>query len=71
LRLILFKEIKTIRINDKFERPEMATDLLESDLKKLNMLYQRGGESFASQEAALKDLLLGIPDTSQAMDGGN
>lgn len=57
LRTILFKDIRTVRINDTFERPEMATDFMEFDLKKLNMLYQRGGESFAHHEAALKDLL--------------
>lgn len=55
LRFILFKDIPTVRINDTFERPEMATDLMESDLEKLNMLYQRGGESFANHEGQLKD----------------
>jgi hypothetical protein len=35
----------------------MAMDLLESDLKKLAMLYLRGGESFACHESAIKDLL--------------
>ena len=38
LRTVLFKEVPTVRINDKFERPEMATDLLEHNLKKLNLL---------------------------------
>lgn len=57
LRFILFKDIPTVRINDTFEQPEMATDLMESDLKKLNMLYQRGGESFANHEAQLKEFL--------------
>jgi predicted patatin/cPLA2 family phospholipase len=57
LRSILFKDIRTVRINDTFEQPEMATDLMESDLRKLNMLYQRGGESFANHEAQLRDLL--------------
>lgn len=57
LRAILFKDVRTVRINDTFERPEMATDLMESNLSKLNMLYQRGGESFARHEAALKELL--------------
>jgi predicted acylesterase/phospholipase RssA len=60
LRSILFKDIQTVRINETFERPEMATDLMESDLRKLNMLYQRGGESFANYEAQLKELL-GVP----------
>ena len=57
LRAILFGETPTVRISDTFERPEMATDLLESDLTKLNMLYQRGRESFASQEKAVRRLL--------------
>ena len=57
LRLILFGDVPTIRINDAFERPEMATDLLESNLKKLNTLYLRGGESFAKYEIALTELL--------------
>ena len=70
LRTILFKDIRAVRINDTFERPEMATDFMESDLKKLNLLYQRGGESFANHEAALKELL-SVPNTSQATGGGN
>lgn len=57
LRTILFDDVRTVRINDTFERPEMATDLMESDLSKLNMLYQRGSESFAKHEADLKKLL--------------
>jgi uncharacterized protein len=54
LREVLFKDIWTIRISDTFEQPEMATDLLEDDLVKLNILYQRGGESFGKHEDALK-----------------
>ena len=63
LRFILFKDIPTVRVNDTFERPEMATDLMESDLKKLNLLYQRGSESFANHEAQLRDFL-GAPASS-------
>jgi patatin-like phospholipase/acyl hydrolase len=58
LRAVLFKDIPTIRINDTFERPEMATDLMESNLDKLNILFQRGGESFAKHEAQIKEYLL-------------
>ena len=58
LREILFKQIATIRINDIFEKPEMATDLFEHDLKKLNILRQRGSESFASREPQLREFLL-------------
>lgn len=56
LRAILFKDICTVRINDTFERPEMATDFMESNLSKLNMLYQRGSESFAKHEIELKKI---------------
>ncbi|MBF4045261.1 patatin [Burkholderia pseudomallei] len=57
LRDVLFKDILTIRISDTFERPEMATDLLEYDLDKLNILRQRGSESFASREVQLREFL--------------
>lgn len=60
LRHILFsKDIPAmIRISETFERPEMATDLFEHDLLKLNLLRQRGVESFAKEEAKLKTFLL-------------
>lgn len=58
LREILFKDVPTIRISDTFERPEMATDLMEHNLGKLNILRQRGSESFASREAQLREFLL-------------
>ena len=53
LRDILFKDVATIRINDTFEHPEMATDLIEHNPDKLNLLRQRGRESFAMHEAQL------------------
>lgn len=58
LRAILFSDVQTIRISDTFAEPEMATDLMEHDLVKLNILHQRGGESFASRELELKAFLL-------------
>ena len=58
LREILFKDVPTIRISDTFEQPEMATDLFEHDLSKLNILRQRGRESFASRENQLKQFLM-------------
>jgi predicted acylesterase/phospholipase RssA len=64
LRSILFDEIRTVRINDTFERPEMATDMMESDIRKLNILYQSGSESFAKQEKSIKELL-GVTATSE------
>jgi len=56
LRSILFKDVTTVRISDTFEQPEMATDLMEHNLAKLNILRQRGRESFASREAELRAL---------------
>lgn len=58
LRMVLFKDVNTIRISDTFEKPEMATDLMEHNLEKLNILHQRGKESFASREQEIR-LLFG------------
>ena len=58
LREILFRDVATVRISDTFEQPEMATDLMEHNLDKLNILRQRGRESFASREAQLQQFLL-------------
>ena len=58
LRHVLFGDILTIRLNDAFEKPEMATDLMETDLRKLELLYQKGRESFATHEAGLCEHLL-------------
>ena len=58
LRNILFGHIRTMRVSDSFTTPEMATDLLEHNLDKLNVLYQRGRESYGQREAAIKQLLL-------------
>lgn len=57
LRAVLFGDIQTLRISDTFERPEMATDLLEHDLGKLNLLRQRGRDSFAANESRVSALL--------------
>ena len=58
LRQLLFRDVPTIRISDAYTTPEMATDLLEHDLEKLNVLFQRGGESFASHEMQLREFLV-------------
>lgn len=58
LRSILFKNVPTIRISDAFVEPEMATDLLEHDLNKLNRLVQKGRLSFATHEKELKQFLM-------------
>lgn len=56
LRKILYKDVPTVRVSDSFEKPEMATDLFEHDLNKLNILRQRGAESYAKYEDDIKKL---------------
>jgi uncharacterized protein len=58
LRAILYKHVSTVRINQSFSEPAMATDLFEHDLKKLNILTQRGVQSFADSEVVLKAFLV-------------
>jgi predicted acylesterase/phospholipase RssA len=58
LRKILFPDVPTIRISDTYADPEMATDLLEHDLNKLDILFQRGRQSFASREKQLYEYLM-------------
>jgi len=58
IREILFTDIPTVRINDAFNTPSLATDLLEYDLEKLNLLRQQGRDSFGKHEDALKAFLL-------------
>ena len=65
LRKVLFKDVPTVRISDAFTQPDMATDFMEHDLRKLDLLYQRGRESFAARENALQIYLTptaGAPD---------
>jgi predicted acylesterase/phospholipase RssA len=58
LRQVLFHDVPAVRISDTFAQPEMATDLLEHDLAKLDVLFQRGRESFAPREKQLREYLL-------------
>lgn len=58
LRVILYKHIQTVRISQSFSEPAMATDLFEHDLTKLNVLKQRGVQSFAEHELTLQAFLL-------------
>jgi uncharacterized protein len=57
LRDILFRDIDTVRISTRYTEPEMATDLFEHDLKKLDQLWQRGRQSFREYEPALSKIL--------------
>ena len=58
LRTLLYRDIPTIRISESFEAPDMATSFLETNLEKLNVLYQRGRKSYAMCERPLQEILL-------------
>lgn len=57
LRKLIYSDVATVRINDAFDRPELATDMFEHNLDKLGLLRQRGAESFAAREHQLRELL--------------
>lgn len=57
LRQLLFSTVPTVRVSDHFNKPEMATDLFEHDLKKLNLLQQQGRESFGRFENEIRGVL--------------
>lgn len=57
LRALVYKHIQTVRISQSFSEPAMATDLFEHDLRKLNVLTQRGVQSFAEHEQTLQAFL--------------
>ncbi len=53
LRKVLFPELVCVRIDDSFLDDQYATDLLESDVKKLRKLFVLGRESFGRHETAV------------------
>lgn len=55
---ILFHDVPMVRVNDSYTTPDMATDLMEHDIKKLDVLFQRGTESFGKHERGLQALLM-------------
>jgi patatin-like phospholipase/acyl hydrolase len=58
LRKVLFREVQTVRIHNRYTQPDMATDMLEVDLEKLNTLWIRGRDSARDAEGDLKKVLL-------------
>jgi hypothetical protein len=58
LRRVLFKEVATVRISNAYTQPEMATDLFEHDTGKLDVLWQRGRQSFEEHEPQLTKMLM-------------
>lgn len=61
LRRSLFPDLPALRVNHVFAEPEMAIDLMEADLTKLDSLFQRGRVSFDQHRAAFHALLEPTP----------
>jgi uncharacterized protein len=57
LRMVLFQDVPTIRIHERYTQPDLATDMLEVDLAKLALLWQRGRDSARVSEDMLKKFL--------------
>ena len=57
LRKVLFREVETVRINARYTQPDMATDMLEANLTKLNLLWQRGRNCAREVESDLRNFL--------------
>ncbi|HLG45726.1 MAG TPA: patatin-like phospholipase family protein [Reyranella sp.] len=57
LRVVLFSDVPTVRINNVYTQPEMATDLFEHDEAKLDLLWQRGRQSYEQFEPELQRFL--------------
>lgn len=57
LRKVLFADVPTIRINNKFTHPELATDLFEHDVDKLGRLWKQGRDAYAEHETELRKFL--------------
>jgi patatin-like phospholipase/acyl hydrolase len=58
LREVLFADVPTVRINERYTEPEMAADMLEHNMSKLGLLWSRGRQSFEKHEQQLKSFLL-------------
>jgi len=57
LRKVIFREVATVRIHARYTHPEMATDMLEIDMEKLGLLWQRGRDCAREAESDLRKFL--------------
>ena len=52
---LLVPQVPHIRVSDRFESPELAMDFLESNLGRLNLLVQKGRDSFSTRETEIEN----------------
>jgi predicted acylesterase/phospholipase RssA len=57
LRRVLFRDVETVRIDARYTQPDMATDMLEADLDKLGLLWQRGRDCARELEDSLQKIM--------------
>lgn len=57
LRQLLFPNVPSVRVSDTFDKPDMATDMFEHNLRKLNLLWQQGQHSFGRRENEIQEIL--------------
>lgn len=57
LRKVLFRDVETVRIHARYTQPDMATDMLEVNLEKLGLLWQRGRDCAREVESDLRKCL--------------
>ena len=57
LASLLFKGIKLVRVNDSFNQPQYGTNMIEKNLKKLQLLHGLGRDSFGKHEQQIRDML--------------
>jgi hypothetical protein len=58
LRKVLYREVPTIRISNRYTQPVMATDMFEANRDKLDLIYSRGRDSARELEPQLREFLL-------------
>ncbi len=50
---LLLPHVPHVRVSERFESPALAMDFLESDLGRLNLLLQKGRDSFSARESEI------------------
>jgi predicted acylesterase/phospholipase RssA len=58
LRKVLYRQVPTIRISNRYTQPEMATDMFEANRTKLDLIYSRGRDSAREVEERLREFLI-------------
>ena len=54
---MLYPHLIAVRINETFQKPELATDFLEADSNKLELMFQEGQLSFGQHEKAIMGVM--------------